>query len=121
MKARLGFVSNSSSSSFLCLGVEDISIIKKMLDAEGLKKNEEGYYEEEGYGTLSGKNVMFYGSGSDDNWNAAGLDENETKKMLENNTLKEARSKFKKLMKDKLNIEIPEKAIDLFYGEASSE
>ena len=121
MKTRLGFVSNSSSSSFLCLGVEDISIIKKMLEAEDLKKNADGYYEEEGYGSLSGKTVMFYGNSGDDNWYAAGLDEGEVVKLLENNSLKEARLKFQKLIKNKLKIEIPENKIKLLFGESSSE
>ena len=125
MKIRKGFVSNSSSSSFLCLGVEDSNLIKKLFAAEGFKRNKEGYYDGEGYGALSGKEIIFYGSSGgsedDDNWMAAGLDEKETKEILENNTLKEARKIFKKLIKDRLGIDIPEKSIGLLYGEASSE
>lgn len=121
MKARLGFVSNSSSSSFLCLGVEDYNIIKKMFSAEGLKKNADGYYDEEGYGAVSGKNVMFYGNSGDDSWYAAGLDEKETRDILETNSLKEARKKFVKLMRDRLNLDIPENKVKLIFGESSSE
>jgi hypothetical protein len=40
---------------------------------------------------------------------------------LENNSLKEARLKFQKLIKSKLKIEIPENKIKLLFGESSSE
>jgi hypothetical protein len=36
MKVRMGFVSNSSSSSFLCIGVEDTDLIQELLKAENL-------------------------------------------------------------------------------------
>ncbi len=66
MKIRSGFVSNSSSSSFLCIGVNDGNIIKKLLKAENPKKEEgELYYQEEWGGTLTGNNVCFYGSRED--------------------------------------------------------
>lgn len=127
MKVRMGFVSNSSSSSFLCIGVEDEELIKKLLKAENPKrlKEDRECYENEWGGTLSSKNISFYGYreyGNDDNegWFTAGLSEGETKDILENNSMKEARKIFKKLMKDRLNIDIPENKIDLCFGEASN-
>jgi hypothetical protein len=119
MKIRSGFVSNSSSSSFICLGVEDEFLINQLIEAEGIVKNEEGYYDNEGYGEMEGKVVMFYGNSF--YWQAAGLGEGETIKILETNTLKEARKIFVKKIKAKLNIDISEKNVKLCYGEASSE
>jgi len=116
----MGFVSNSSSSSFLCLGVSNEILIEKLLEAEGFKKNEDGWYEGEGYGCLEGKNITYFG-GSNNGWICAGLNENETVKLLEACNLPEARKSFQKMIKSKLKIEIPLKNIGLSYGEASSE
>jgi hypothetical protein len=121
MKVRTGFVSNSSSSSFLCVGVSDKGLIDQLLEAEGFKEEEEGSgYEGEGYGALEGKVVNFYGS-SACGWQAAGLDEDVTKKLLEKMILPEARKEFVKRIEKKLGLTIDEKKVDLLFGEASSE
>uniref|UniRef100_A0A6M3KZ83 Uncharacterized protein n=1 Tax=viral metagenome TaxID=1070528 RepID=A0A6M3KZ83_9ZZZZ len=122
MKIRDGFVSNSSSSSFLCLGVSDENLIKKLLKAENPKEIVEdnfSYYEGEGHGCLEAKHIMFFGNS--EYWQAAGLGEGSTLSILENKSLKEARKVFVKLMKDKLGVDIPEKSVSLQFGEASSE
>lgn len=119
MKVRVGFVSNSSSSSFLCLGVSDEETIQKLLDAEGLKKNEAGYFDDEGYGQLEGKVVEFYGTS--EAWYAAGWGEEAVKKLLEKMALPEARKKFVTEINKKLKVKLNIKDVDLFFGEASSD
>jgi hypothetical protein len=129
MKIRTGFVSNSSSSSFLCIGTEDPKYVGMILKAENPKKKTDGdysYYENEWGGSLSGKEVCFYGYRGDperenEGWEVAGLDETKTRKLLEFCSMPEARKAFCKLMKVKFNIDIPVKAIGLLAGEASSE
>jgi hypothetical protein len=101
------------------LGVEKNNLIEQLLKAEKFEKNEDGFYEESGYGCLEGKVIDFYGT--DDNWQIAGLNETDTKKLLEKMNLKEARQEFVNLMKKKLGVEITVKDVNLVGGQADSE
>jgi hypothetical protein len=119
MKYRAGFVSKSSSSSFLTIGVSDSELIDKLIKAVGFKLNENGYYDNEGYGVLAGKHVVFYGNS--EYWQAAGFDESKTRDLLEEGDLTYAREHFQKYIKNKLGLDIPLQKIDLIFGEISSE
>jgi len=119
MKIRMGFVSNSSSSSFMCLGIERKTLIQELLAVEKLKKDEDGNYTNSGSGVLEGKVINFYKRG--DYFKAAGFDDTKTKKILEKMTLREARKEFTSIIEKKLKIKINESEVDLFSGEASSE
>jgi hypothetical protein len=129
MKIRHGFVSNSSSSSFLCIGTDSSKYVGELLKAENPKKTVDGeytYFEHEWGGSLSGKVVNFHGYRGDadaDNYgfDVAGLTEEQTRKLLETCNLQEAREVFRKTIKSKFNIDIPIKDIGLLAGEASSE
>lgn len=114
MKVRYGFVSNSSSSSFLIVGVQNKELIRRLLKKD--KPVDEG-----GYGISDGKVVNYYGGYSDEedsNYEYAGM---EIEGLLENNNLQQIRKTFLKKVNDELGIELPEKSVKLFYGEVSSE
>ena len=66
------------------------------------------------------ENIIFYGT-SENSFYYAGFNETETKKLLEDNNLKEARILFKKKILNKLHINIDISQIDLFFGESSSD
>ena len=119
MKIRTGFVSNSSSSSFMCLGVGCDSLINKLLKAEKLERNSDGYYDDCDSGILEGKVITFYGNG--DGFFAAGIDENPTKEILEQMALPAARQMFVNKIKSKFNIDIKIEDVDLIWGECSSD
>ena len=115
MKIRNGFVSNSSSSSFLIIGVEHSSIINKIYEKD---KPVEG-----GFGISNAKVVNFYGGYYDEdtktpNYEYVGID---IVKLLEEHTIPQIKKIFLEKVKKELNIEIPENAVKLFFGEASSE
>lgn len=116
MKIRLG----GSFFCFLCLGIKNKDIIKKLFKKENPKKDREGYYKTQGYGRVYGKNLQFIGTSGvieeNDQFYHAGLTDKQTREILENHTVKEAKKKFQKLLKDKFNISISENQIDLFYG-----
>lgn len=118
MKVRQGFVSNSSSSSFICVGTQKQDAIEKLLAKEGLKKNEEGYYDGAGYGTVEGDFLVFIGS---DDPTFAGIPETLVLEMLEEFSLPGVRSFVSALFSQAYNLEIPEDEIRLEFGESSDD
>ncbi len=110
MKIRTGFVSNSSSSSFCIIGVDDQEWIDKLASAEG-KDFEEEYF---GYGCSEGEVVTFYGEESP---RLAGI---EAHPLLETMTIPEAKKHFQKLIKEAFKLEIPFHAIVFTFGEAGN-
>jgi len=110
MKIRLGFVSNSSSSSFCLVGTSKKWIIDELAAKEGLNFGKDGN-DVLSYGNCSGNHVIFVGS---DGPEVVGI---EILKLLEDYNLKELRQIFRDLVKDKFNVDVPIKSIDLHYGE----
>ena len=125
MKVRNGFVSNSSSCSFLIVGVSayggrdgvDLSeTVKEMAKADGCEEMGWGGYSE-------GRTLVFLGGegGYDDEEyepNYVGI---EAEQDLKNNkTIGELKQEFLDKVKA-LGFEIPEERVDLHYGEVSSE
>lgn len=121
MKIRNGFVSNSSSSSFLIVGVSAYGIdnlsetIKEMAKADGCEEMGWGGYSE-------GKTLVFLGGeGYDDEEYAPDYAGIEVEQDLKNNkTIGELKQEFLDKVKA-LGFEIPEEYVDLHYGEVSSE
>jgi hypothetical protein len=73
-------------------------------------------YDDMPYGFCGGKVVDFYGNG----WypSYAGID---AQKLLDKMTIPQAKEHFRKLIKEKLNIDISPAMVGFMYGEVSSE
>jgi len=112
MKVRSGFVSNSSSSSFIIIGVSDDTLMEQIAVEDG--KFSDGEYKniECGYGVDSGKVINYYGYWGEPQY--IGID---IAKKLENQILPELRKEFKDKIKKEFNLNIPLSKIKLYYGE----
>lgn len=106
MKIRKSFVTNSSSSSFVIVGISDDNIIRELIDAEGIEELE--CYDGVHYGDY----VNFYG-GYDEPY-YAGIN---IEGLMETMTLPQMREYFSKYTKEQLNVDIPSYMIKLYYGE----
>lgn len=110
MKTRVGFVSNSSSSSFCIIGVDDPDIAMELAKMEGLV-DPDGYTPL-GHGYAVGSVVNIYGY-EKPYW--AGIPAEE---LLKKMTIPKAIRHFKALIKEKFHITIPLGDIGFYYGEA---
>jgi hypothetical protein len=128
MKIRTGFVSNSSSSSFLIVGVansDDKKFNEKIHKLIKLDECTEGWG-----GTNQGKALVFIGGEL-----AYGVDDDEVywrdyepyyvgipafDKLCANLTVRELRLMFIRICKQ-YGVDFAENEVDLFYGEVSSE
>ncbi len=113
MKIRKGFVSNSSSSSFIIVGVTDSDIMQQIAMKDG-KFNDGEYTDVEcSYGIDSSSSFNYYGSYGEPYYIGVDISERLNKDV----TLSELRNEFQKKAKDLYNIDIPIDKIKLHYGE----
>ena len=131
MKKRKGFVSNSSSSSFLIIGVEKPSgwgddkgktdYVELLEEAEGKHYDYDYDWDEEpdymDFGEDEGKVVNFYGSGNEPYHAGIPVEE----RLKNDEKVSDLRKEFQKLIKDKFDIDIPLEDIQLYHGECSSD
>ena len=111
MKVRLGFVSNSSTTSFFIIGVDSEAIVDKLLQACGHDK--EWYQQSKSFGVAEADDLMFYGDYDKPYW--AGLDADT---LPADKTLPQAREWFIKHIQNKLNVTLSQGDVGLRYGEA---
>lgn len=113
MKTRIGFVSNSSSSSFLIVGIDDSKTINKIIKAAGLKRKE--IREDMSFGVCDINGLQFLG-GEDIYYAGTEL----TEEIMNDKTLMELKREFADSLKEKYNISVPIEKIGLHYGEVST-
>ena len=119
MKTRPGFVANSSSSSFIIIGTTDEKMIKRIMKKEGIALNEEGYYDESGYGRLETENVSCVCDGH--NIYNVGVMDDEVVALLEKHTIPEAKKIVAEQLSKKLKIKIKPEDLKFEYGESGDD
>ena len=107
MKIKYGFVTNSSSSNFLLLGISDQKKISQAKDLLNYDEDRDyldhGYWEKGGFFLLGGYYEIYY----------AGIEPHE---LLETMTLPEAKKEVQKRFQELgMNVDISD--IELVYGE----
>jgi len=112
MKYRNGFVSNSSSSSFVIIGVSDDTIMQQIAFKDG--KFEDGEYRDVDcdYGIDHSCALNYYGSCGEPYY--IGMD---ISKKLEEKILPELKKEFKQKVEEEYKIDIPLNKIEFYYGE----
>ena len=115
MKFRFGFVSNSSSSSYLIVGVLDDNLINKIVKAK--KTTIEKVIDEmsSNQGIYDDGDIVFIGN---DSIQYAGAELNEYE--MDNLCLKIIKQNFVDMLKDKYKICIPITYVHMYYGEIST-
>lgn len=113
MKTRIGFVSNSSSSSFCLIGVDQDKILQKLMKACGVTVNSED--GDDLCGVQDYKGVTFVGAEGECYW--AGM---EAEKLLKTMNIPQACEHVQKVIKEKLEIDIPLNKIKFHYGEITT-
>ena len=116
MKIRNGFVSNSSTSSFLIVGTGDDNLIRKLMNAMKIRDDEdlpEGFIQfEPSFGVHESKPFSIYGD--EISYAYVGFDIEDDLKC--GHTLHTLKRSFIREAKT-LGLEVTEKDLNLFYGE----
>jgi len=112
MKYRNSFVSNSSSSSFVIVGISDDVIMKQIAEQDG--KFSEGEYHDVNcdYGIDESCSINYYGSWGEPYY--MGVD---ISKKMEEQILPELKKEFQEKVKEEYGLDIPLDKIKLHYGE----
>jgi len=129
MKIRQGFVSNSSSSSYLIVGVIDDELIKQLLKKDFPYQYDNGIYEGNFINFCCSdylidtnevtEDVEKFVNDLDDLPFIAGIDIEDLFRK-QNKNLKEIKEYFIKQVKEKFDIEIDIEDVKFDYGEVSS-
>ena len=115
MKIRKGFVSNSSSSSFLIVGISGYTnpeLMKQFMEAE--KKEVCSFKHGQDWGDLINFYGLGYGVKDPSGVRYAGIS---IEDLMENRTLPEIKKYFQEMVLNTYKIKIPDEVIKLFYGE----
>jgi len=110
MKIRIGFVSNSSSTSFCVIGIENDLWIDLILEKAGVDRESISHPDQGVFNIIKGFNC--YG---DYTPRILGLD---AKTSLDTMTLPQSKEHFKEVVNKKFGLNIPIEHIRLLYGEA---
>ena len=115
MKTRIGFVSNSSSCSFLIVGIDNQELATEMAKADRCTEMGWGGYS-------SGETLVYLGGegGYDDEPYKPYYAGIEIEHELENKTIADLRKEFIAKAED-IGFTIPAEQVRLHYGEVSSE
>lgn len=117
MKIRTGFVSNSSSSSFCVIGVNDEKLVRRLAEAEGKKYSYDDNEEWDDYlpfGHDEGNVVNFFSRGEGIPV-VSGID---LTYFGENKTIREMRFEVQERIKKELGVDVELHKIKLIFGEA---
>ena len=112
MKIRQGFVSNSSSSSFVIVGVSDKAIMREIASKDGKFLDGEYIDIDCGYGIDYSNPLNYYGYYNDPYY--IGLD---IYKKLEEKILPNLKKELQEKLKKDYNLEVPLHLIKFHYGE----
>jgi hypothetical protein len=113
MKIRYGFVSNSSSSSFLIVGTTNAPLIDKIIKAKDLTREE--IEQEMSFGMYYADDLEFLGC---DGIDYVGIELSEDE--LDFKPLITIKQELAEKIKQKYNVVIPLDKIGMYYGEVSS-
>lgn len=117
MKKRKGFVSNSSTSSFLIMGTDSNDLINELIIADGLNPE----YISFEYGMCRGKNMVFIESGCMEDGERVAYAGIEIDNLLEDNNLKQLRIEFVNIAKRmNVDVDICNHRVNMFHGECGT-